>query len=262
MTEQKNCPKCGTPVAPGFKFCGNCGSSIGGAEPAQQKAKTMYFGAFQVPGRARLVLIKGSGQDGTTYYLTGQEHIIGRTEGQIRSELPDPMLSPRHANFYYQDGNLFVKDLDSANGVFVRIKGSVKLDPGDIFMVGRMLFRLDLPGDYNENFPEPDGTYFYFTPHLPSAFLLTRILQGGIDGDVYRAEENFISIGRDGNTRDFPSDPFISANHARIDYSSDGFTLTDLSSRNGTFFRIKDSHMLVHGDFVFIGQQLFRVEIT
>ncbi|MBN2722556.1 MAG: FHA domain-containing protein [Deltaproteobacteria bacterium] len=262
MSGQKLCPQCNTPIAPGFKFCGNCGFNIGDAEPAQPKAKTMYFGAFQVPGRARLVLIKGSGQDGTTYYLTGQEHIIGRTEGQIRSEQPDPLLSPRHANFYYEDGNLFVKDENSTNGVFVRIKGSINIEPGDVFMIGRMLFRLDLPSDYNEQVAESDGTYFYFTPHLPAAFLLTRILQGGIDGDVYRAEQDVITLGREGNTKDFPSEPFISGSHARINYSSDGFTLTDMDSRNGTFYRIKDRKMLTHGDFVFMGTQLFRVEIT
>ena len=39
-------------------------------------------------------------------------------------------------------------------------------------------------------------------------------------------------------------------------------TLTDLGSKNGTFVRINDESPLDHGDYVFLGQQLLRVEIT
>ncbi len=267
MSGERPCPQCSNPIPAGFKFCGNCGYKVveGEAQPAApqaSKSSTMYFGAFQMPGRARLVLIKGSGQDGTTYYLSGQEHIIGRSEGSIRPEQPDLLLSPRHANFFYDNGQLMLRDENSANGVFIRIKGTVDIQPGDLFMVGKQLLRLDETLEYTEPRPEADGTYYYYTPHIPAAFLVTRILQGGLDGDVYRAEGNSITLGRAGNTVDFPSDPFISGNHARLDFSGDGFRLTDLNSRNGTFCRIKGDHLLVHGDFVFIGQQLFRVEIT
>ena len=36
----------------------------------------------------------------------------------------------------------------------------------------------------------------------------------------------------------------------------------DLGSKNGTFLRLKEESLLSHGDYVFIGQQLLRVEIT
>ena len=39
-------------------------------------------------------------------------------------------------------------------------------------------------------------------------------------------------------------------------------TLTDLTSKNGTFLRIAGERALVHGDYVFMGQQLLRVEIV
>ena len=32
--------------------------------------------------------------------------------------------------------------------------------------------------------------------------------------------------------------------------------------RNGTFVRIKGAQELFHGDYLFVGQQLFRVEIS
>jgi pSer/pThr/pTyr-binding forkhead associated (FHA) protein len=40
------------------------------------------------------------------------------------------------------------------------------------------------------------------------------------------------------------------------------FTVTDLGSKNGTFARITDESPLEHGDYVFLGQQLLRVEIS
>ena len=43
----------------------------------------MFFGAMQTPGRAKLILIKGQGMDGMTYYLQSNEHIAGRSEGPI-----------------------------------------------------------------------------------------------------------------------------------------------------------------------------------
>jgi DNA-directed RNA polymerase specialized sigma24 family protein len=39
-------------------------------------------------------------------------------------------------------------------------------------------------------------------------------------------------------------------------------TLTDLGSKNGTFLRINGDTVLEHGDYVFMGQQLLRVEIV
>jgi hypothetical protein len=46
------------------------------------------------------------------------------------------------------------------------------------------------------------------------------------------------------------------------DSDSDRITLTDTGSRNGTFARIEEARELFHGDYLFVGQQLLRVEIT
>ena len=45
--------------------------------------------------------------------------------------------------------------------------------------------------------------------------------------------------------------------------SGDGsFTLTDAGSKNGTYVRIEGEHELSHGDYLFLGKQLLRVEMT
>src|SRR6476619_2811767 len=113
----KVCPSCGNDVPANNKFCGKCGANTETAPPVPANAaKTMFFGANQVPGRARLIVIKGEGVDGVTYQLNGTEHIAGRSEGAILFP-DDPLLSPRHANFMYKSAKLHVVDEGSVNGV-------------------------------------------------------------------------------------------------------------------------------------------------
>ena len=92
---------------------------------------------------------------------------------------------------------------------------------------------------------------------------LIQRLRGGEIGMIYRSRSDTITIGREGNDVNFLDDPFISGRHAQIAMSAEGqVTLTDLGSKNGTFVRIKDEIALDHGDHVFVGQQLLRVEVT
>ena len=79
---------------------------------------------------------------------------------------------------------------------------------------------------------------------------------------AYRPQSDVIRIGREGNDINFPDDPFISGHHAQVSFSDGRLTLTDLGSKNGTFVRINDEQVLEHGDYVFMGQQLLRVEIV
>jgi pSer/pThr/pTyr-binding forkhead associated (FHA) protein len=224
--------------------------------------KTMFFGALQQQTVApRLVVIKGEGGDGVTYHLSGTTHVVGRSIGDI-TFAEDVFLSPEHAKFTVQSGRLFVQDLSNNNGVFVRIKRPTPLDHGDSFLVGEQLLTLD-----SEPLPEygatADGTYFYGSPRPNGAFRVIQKLAGGGEGLVKSANETTMSMGREGNDLDFPEDRFISGHHAKLDLSDDAkVLLTDTGSRNGTFARIKGAQELFHGDYLFVGQQLFRVEIS
>jgi pSer/pThr/pTyr-binding forkhead associated (FHA) protein len=264
----KNCPHCGTEVPSDNRFCGNCGGKIdgppaaGAAAPPPAAAKTMFFGANQVPGRAKLTVIKGEGVDGVTYQLNGTDHVAGRSEGAILFP-DDPLLSPRHANFLYQNGKLHVVDEGSINGVFIRIKTPTILSSGAYFLIGEQLLQVEpSPPDLGPQ-PDAEGTYFYASPKRPSKMKLIQRLRGGEIGMIYRSRAETISIGREGNDVNFLDDPFISGRHAQIAMSADGqISLTDLGSKNGTFVRIQDEAPLGHGDYVFLGQQLLRVEVT
>ena len=252
------CKECSSPVPPGHKFCGACGATV---PDAFLDKKVEYFGSMQAPGKARLILIRGTeGADGLSYLLQGQEHVAGRS-GQI--PFPnDAWISDRHANFIYRGEKLVVRDEGSLNGVYVRVRQPTPVQPGDNFLCGEQVFRLEAtPKDTSG--PDPDQTYFYSSPKRPSPFRLVQVLRGGADGMVYCARDNNVQIGREDSEMNFPDDIYMSGRHAKIELSPDGsYVLHDLGSRNGTYVRIRGERELAHGDYLFVGQQLLRVEQT
>jgi pSer/pThr/pTyr-binding forkhead associated (FHA) protein len=258
----KNCPSCGTPVPVDDRFCGKCGNKFGGPEVPASAApvKTMYF-AGQSQGRAKLIVVKGDTGDGVSYQLNGTEHVVGRSEGAILFA-DDALISPRHANFLYRDGKLVVRDEGSHNGVFTRIRAPVNLESGGAFLVGEQLLQVEAAAPDFGPQPDSEGTYYYASPKRASKMRLIQRLRGGDIGIIFRARGDTITIGRENNDVNFPDDPFISGHHSQVSIGADGrFTLSDLGSKNGTFVRITEEAPLQTGDYVFLGQQLLRVEM-
>lgn len=293
----RDCPKCGTFVNAGTKFCGACGhrmpvdapvfdvetrvgprpggaqgtpnpGAIGAPQPGQKSGRsTLFFGGAVQSARAKLTLIRGDGEDGVSFTLAGQEHLAGRGECPI-SFPDDPFLSPTHANFLYrasaqrgQPADLVVRDEGSLNGIFVRIQGQVTLVPGATVLIGEQVLTVTnarLPDDV----PDQEGTYYSSSMPRPANLEVKQHLRGGMTGWVFRVEAEAVVIGREGNDINFPDDPFISGRHAELRSSGGVLSVTDLGSRNGTFVRVNGEQVLRHGDYVFLGQQLLRVEIV
>ena len=261
MEQARNyvCTECASAVPSGHKFCGACGGSV----PLEaQTLETEYFGAMQTPGKARLIVVRGDDAmgEGLSYLLQATAHVAGREADQI--PFPnDNWLSPVHANFLYRGERLVVRDEGSLNGVYLRIRGSSPIQIGDHFMCGQQLFRVDAtPKDSSG--PEPDQTYFYASPRRPSAFRITQILEGGIDGIVCCAREQTVEIGREDRDINFPDDIFMSRRHAKVEMSGESLKLIDENSQNGTYIRIRGERELSHGDYLFLGRNLLRVEVT
>jgi hypothetical protein len=257
MEQAKNfvCTSCSTPVPMGHKFCGRCGASV---PPEILATRTQFFSNLQSPGKAKLILIRGEGSEGLSYHLSAEHHLVGR-QGQLVFP-DDPFVSPKHADLFYREGKLVVRDEGSLNGVYVRVRGSVDMNPGDYFLVGEQVFRVDAPAKATDG-PGPDGTYFYSSPKHQSPFRITQELHGGAAGMTVCARSAGVQIGREGGDLNFPMDLYMSASHCRIEELNGKLQLTDLNSRNGTFVRIAERE-LVHGDYLFIGKKLLRVEIT
>ena len=258
MDQAKNyvCKSCSTPVPLGHKFCGRCGAAI---PPETLSARTQYFGQLQVPGKAKLILIRGDGVEGLSYQLNAEQHVVGRNGQLVFPD--DPFVSPRHANLFYRGGKLVVRDEGSLNGVFWRVRGAVEVSSGDHFLAGEQLFRIEGPPKANDG-PAPDGTYFYSSPKHPALFKIVQILEGGAAGMAVCARGNALQIGREGGDLNFPGDLYMSASHCKLEDAGGKLTLTDLGSRNGTYVRLKAERELGHGDYLFIGRKLLRVEIT
>ncbi len=258
MEQAKNflCRSCSTQVPLGHKFCGRCGAPV---PPEILNARTQFFGQLQIPGKAKLILIRGEGVEGLSYQLNAEQHIVGRNGQLVFPD--DPFVSPKHANLFYRNNKLVVRDEGSLNGVFLRVRGTVDVDSGDEFLAGEQLFVVESPPKIGDG-PSPDGTYFYTSPKHQFLFRITQILQGGGHGMSVLARTNALQIGREGGDLNFPNDLYMSASHCKIEEASGKFTLTDLNSRNGTYLRIKDERELAHGDYLFMGRKLLRVEIT
>ncbi|GAC1534075.1 MAG: hypothetical protein NVS3B10_28010 [Polyangiales bacterium] len=258
MDQAKNfvCRSCSTAVPLGHKFCGRCGAAV---PPEILQARTQFFGQLQAPGKAKLILIRGEGVEGLSYQLNAEHHVVGRTGQLVFPD--DPFVSPTHADFFYRNGKLVVKDEGSTNGVYLRVKATIDVQPNDFFLAGEQVFRIDATPKASDQ-PGPDGTYFYSSPKHQSPFRITQMLQGGASGMTVCARGSSLQIGREGGDLNFPSDLYMSAAHCKIEEASGKFMLTDMNSRNGTYVRLKAERELSHGDYVFIGRKLLRVEIT
>ncbi|MDH3843813.1 MAG: hypothetical protein OES69_07730, partial [Myxococcales bacterium] len=70
MEQARNyvCTECASAVPSGHKFCGACG---GGVPSEAQTLETKYFGALQMPGKARLIVVRGDEAmgEGLSYLL-------------------------------------------------------------------------------------------------------------------------------------------------------------------------------------------------
>lgn len=276
------CTKCGTTVPPNFKFCQICGTRVAApagdfvsvdtkvgnsrqpsstGQQAKDNRSTLPFGGNpQVTARARLTLIRGDGEDGVSFALAGTDHLAGRADCPIAFP-DDPFLSPTHCNFRYGNNQLVVRDEGSLNGVYVRITGTVRIEPGATILVGEQVLTVG-PAKGFEDLPDAEGTYYSASMMRPATIEIVQSLRGGSTGWVYRPDTEIVTMGREGNDINFPDDPFISGRHAQLQLTGGVLSVTDLGSRNGTFVRVTGEYVLKHGDYVFMGQQLLRVEIA
>ena len=274
-TGMQSCGTCGADVVSGNRFCGACGTPFGmpaaapepppiaaptAAKSGGSSKKTLFFSSIQA-AKAKLVLIKGEGHDGESYSLAGEDHRIGRSDADIIFE-EDEFLSPTHANFFYSDGKLLVQDENSTNGVYLRIRENCPLENENFFLVGEQVIQVCLVDSEAGLTATEDGTYIYASPRRPAKFALMQIMQGGAVGIRHLAQGDLVTLGREENDINFPDDPFISGHHAQVSYQDGALTLSDMGSKNGTFVRITKDTPLAHGDYVFMGQQLLRVEIV
>lgn len=256
MTDSRTCTNCGAVVPEGHHYCGQCGANF--HQPGEDQ--TLYYGAMMAPGKAKLVLIRGEGLEGLSYHLNATEHIAGREQGAVL--FPDDVyLSPEHATFFYRDNELFVRDEESQNGTFFRIRKPVRLGDGAEIRVGDQMFQIEFL-DIEQDYPRIDDTLMYISPPKPYKFRLIHLIEDGKAGAAYCSPDNTLTIGRENCDITIPGDPYLSSTHARLSWDKQGVVIEDNNTKNGVFTRINHSQKLQHGDYVFVGEELLRVEIN
>ncbi len=234
------------------------------AEPAPPVGEgTAIFTGFQLPKvEGSIVELKQDGSTGKIVRVT-KETLIGQADCDM-SYPADTLLSARHASVAMRSDKVVLKDLGSRNGTFVKQRKDTALATGDVFLVGRQLFRFSVessaaaPGEF-------EGTRMMMgMGQGPAGGLKGKLERIHLTGEVIEAfpiEKPETTLGRTKGDLTFKTDPYMSGEHARILAQSTGFMLCDLKSRNGVYRRIRGEAELANGDEFFLGEQIFRTEV-
>jgi hypothetical protein len=207
--------------------------------------------------RALLTLIRPDGSEGGVHELRQGENKIGRNFASLFES--DGYLSPVHADLLVDGERATVRDLESLNGVFVKMIDEEEITAGQVLRIGQELLRFDW---IDPQPPVPDGTEVMGSPNPGYWGKLTVILGKDIDGSAFPLLGDTVTLGRERGEINFPEDGYVSGLHARISLRDGRVYLADLGSSNGTFLKVQGERALVNESFVLMGQQLFRVNLT
>ena len=155
-----------------------------------------------------------------------------------------------------------VRDLNTCNGVFLRLKEPVVLQSGDCLLLGKEVLRFDLAGDHERSMipAVQHGVLMFGSPHRNPWGRLRQFTVAGIFSDCFHLHQPQVVIGREEGDLLFTDDQFMSRSHLQITLDGDQAWIEDLGSSNGTFLRIREPHALQDGDLIRIGDQLLRLE--
>ncbi|HWE24414.1 MAG TPA: FHA domain-containing protein, partial [Myxococcales bacterium] len=130
----------------------------------------------ELPYQASLVVERGNAA-GSSFVLGQIENVLGGPGAPV--ELPDdPHLAARHAAVVFDEQRLMLRDEGSANGVYVKVRDSAAIEPGDYFVAGERLLRYDGPCELSV--ADPDETPYLGAPRPQgTAMRVTEILRGG-----------------------------------------------------------------------------------
>ncbi len=260
--EQFNCWKCGATLKPTDHFCAQCGTAQDQKPAEGGQTMFMHVGtsdSISTQPVAKLTIVEPSGKEGRVFNLDAGANICGRTAGGIL--LDDTYVSPEHCDFGFEDGKIVLKDSNSLNGVFIKLKGETEISSRTFFRIGQQLLLFVILEDFQvvSDLTPKDDTFFLGSPTGSTWGKLLRISNDGRILEHLPLANETIAIGRENGDITFPADGFVSSAHATLKYQDDKVLLTDLGSSNGTFLRV-DNYPLNDRDMVLVGKKLLRLE--
>jgi pSer/pThr/pTyr-binding forkhead associated (FHA) protein len=91
----------------------------------------------------RIAMVLGRQSRGSAFPVPETGLSLGRERGEVLFS-DDGYVSGLHCRLNYEDGQLYLTDLGSSNGTFIRVAGEEKVGDGDILLMGQQLFRVNL----------------------------------------------------------------------------------------------------------------------
>ncbi|MBU1379459.1 FHA domain-containing protein [Myxococcota bacterium] len=258
------CPECGNQVPVGFKFCGNCGCKITAAPAiAQVSAPAPAPDPTPVPEPmpqanfvAKLIVQRPDGRFESVLDMEEGEVVVGRETHP--SFATDAYMSPSHARITIDSGSIFVEDLGSINGTYIRVTQEELLKSGDIFRIGTEVMRYKELPRASET---PDGTVVIGSPNVDAWGRIELITGPDAVGAAWVLSGEVIKIGREDGDITFPEDGYVSGEHLEINRLDDQTYLVDLKSSNGTYLKIRDVREVEPSMPILMGYQLYRIEL-
>jgi len=123
------------------------GQEIVRYEPLQAQAPTpdnvTRFGSPSVGYIGRLALVIGRDTTGNAFPIPERGVHCGRERGDILFS-EDGYVSGLHCRVGpAEDGRVYLTDVGSSNGTFVRLQREQQVSVGDVLLMGQQLFRID-----------------------------------------------------------------------------------------------------------------------
>ena len=110
---------------------------------AEDEGETRWLGsALSSKVWGRLSQRLGPGMAANAFLLENDDIYLGRDRGQITFP-KDGYVSGCHAVIARRNGSVFLKDLESSNGTYVRLSEEVALEDGDQLLIGQQLLRVE-----------------------------------------------------------------------------------------------------------------------
>jgi hypothetical protein len=91
----------------------------------------------------RLASVVAISTPAAVWVLRRPEEHMGRERGELTFP-DDGFVSGTHCKVTTRDGRFFLRDLDSTNGTYLRVKAEGILAQNDLILLGQQLFKIDL----------------------------------------------------------------------------------------------------------------------
>jgi len=240
-------------------------AKVSATESAEVEAKAER--PTQRPPTAMLCILDDGKLDGEWVRLRADRTVIGRTEGDIR--IPhDGLVSGRHAEIVRQRGakgyRWLLVDLQSTNGTFVRIGGSL-LRHGNELLIGAGRYRFEAGAAAGLPGPAAPGAPLQTTQawaNQPVGSLVPSLVETTAAGPVQRftlmLPEYWVGRDPQGCPITRPQDDLVNARHARLYRDAGGqWHVENNKSLNGLWLRIVEPMPLGGGCQFRAGEQRF-----